>query len=1081
MIALSILFVLGVVVGAIQFSLQSSHKQFHHAYYNEKSLALIDGVNAIARGKAQDRLVEIIEAQGKKVDITEDVVALARALHLWRKGSEWEPTIEVSARVDPQKLKYFAADDGSKYQSIQESVGSEAGGLFAKGNEVEGLVEIETRVGFSLPGTLSFIVPKRTVQTEYEFKRILRTPRFFRQFALYVKEAGKEGEKFDEFAGRVGYNRVANDMRGFGGGGAIFISPGGGVMGQGLPKAEGNPFQNQIGYLYLGGEDPVYLNLAAGNDDAEFSESFQLYQGATTNFYKVWDTDFSSFMEEAKKVADGSSQGGGGFFSRAWTWLKNKLSNALETLQKMIKVLDQLDELEVKKTFPGVKSSGLPLYYFVRKDYGYAKEWGQPQYAKFGFGLEGGQDVYSSGLKLFGVKNGQQFQRSGQSGDASFSWNGSSAGASLVLGKVYRRVLSLGGYKQRRGDDDPSTGQSFEVQAGPIEYFKSWKELVKKKHFPLSGGGAPPEAEQPIWVWDARVDWNRHEKAVNGTWYPISGWGLAGRLLPAMSRFWVNEDQDKVSKLFEHSLMPPRELSKDATPEDVKAAAEAASKARGLQDFPDRIQGGISPMILTLYKKGFFAAGRNGGPWIDAQGAPYFEELLRCFAYASYLTPEEMEKAVRSGDPGMLRDAGTRAGENFTEEDVRGALLAGHAVWSMLKNDPSSVEMPSEAIASAYPGPSPGAPSKGDYWAQTGETDAADKGRYPFSLPDPWSNESASSGSGTGGGSGSGGTGAGGAAQAFPKNFQKAFEAEYGGKEDDVFDAYLRPVMTNPARVQPYNYSMRYMFDELKELFGKGEAERAELLAQSVAPEVREGIGYRVKGQNDWLAEVDDVEGKKFDRALDDELLKKIHTARKGDAYLKKGFFFMDEYGPATDSPAKAQIDEPYHRGARYCWDGLTDEEFRDRFGPSASTATSGGIRTVNFGNVVRTAGDCTVFADGATFVRGGGVLVVPGTVTIGGSVASDKPLTIVADKVVFRGDIETVKAMIVAKDVEFGSSSFVLSGALATGKWNAETEPRSGRILVAYDSALKSAESFVHVIEPRIHRMSIMSGEGDP
>lgn len=1092
MIAMSILTVLGIAVGALQFSLQSSNKQFFHAYYNERTLAVIDGITAIARGVAQDQLGTLIANRGEAMDLTEAVVEKARSLRLWREGSDWEPSVSVLARVDPEKLRHFAADAGSAYQTILEAKDTTGGTVFEKGHEVEGLVELETQVGFSNGiRAPNFVIPKRKVKTEYEFKRLLRVPRFFRQFALYVKDAVPEGGggEHHEFAGRKGYNRVGNDMRGYGGGGSIFVSPGGNLDGSQLPRAEANPFQTATGYVYLGGDEPIYLNLAAGNDDSEYSEKFQLYKGATTDFYKVWRTDFSSFVEQAKQQGDGGSSSGGGiggFVSRAWNWVRNKLSGALRNLREMVEVMDQLDELEARqggRNDGGPHSSALPLYYFVRKDYGYAKEWGQPQYKRFGFGLQGGEDVNSAALKLYGVKNPTEFRSSGLDGDPEFAWDGPSMGATLVMGKVYRRNLSLGGYKQRRGDYDPSEGQSFEVQAGPIEFFDDWDAMVKRKGVPIVGGSAPADDEKPIWVWDARVDWNRHAKATNGTWYPISGWGLAGRLLPGMARFWSEEGERKAAKLLEASMMPPREILRGDV-RDVRQAAETLSNMRQLADMPSRFKGGVSPLVLTLSKKGFFNSGRGSGPWVDVDGAPYFEELARCFAYASYLTDEELRAAAQGLSVGETvgltpdgdRDDGDAPDGGFSTDDIRQALINGALLWNRLKAAPGVERFSSDDLGSAYPAPNPRAPSKGDFWKHSEDTASADEDVFPFSLPDPWSKPDSSGG------------GSGGPVPKLKNNFQEAFEDKFGSKQDEVFDKYIRPVMTDPARVQPYNYSMRFMFEEIKALFGKKEEERAALLAREVAPEVREGIGFRVPGENDYLQPEDTsggsssgsgaaVEGVKFDRAMDDEVLQEIYQARSGSDYLKKGFFFMDEYGKSTTTPKEVDLAEPTRKGGRYCWYDLTEDEFRDRFGPT--DGASGRIRSVNYGNSAHVRGDFGIFSEGPTIVRGGGVLFVEGTVTISHSLTSDQKLTIIADKVVLKGDLGLVRAVIIAREVEFGSGSFVLNGSLACEKWNAAQEPRAGRILVAYDSGLKAEESFVQVIEPRIHRMTI-SGVGE-
>ena len=42
-----------------------------------------------------------------------------------------------------------------------------------------------------------------------------------------------------------------------------------------------------------------------------------------------------------------------------------------------------------------------------------------------------------------------------------------------------------------RSQDPDAGSQSFEVQAGPIEYFPDLETLTERQHYPLKGGSAP--------------------------------------------------------------------------------------------------------------------------------------------------------------------------------------------------------------------------------------------------------------------------------------------------------------------------------------------------------------------------------------------------------------------------------------------------------------------------------------------------------------------------------------------------------------------------------------------------------------
>lgn len=1086
MIAMSVLFVLGVVVGSLQFVVGSTHRQFYHAYYNEKALALIEGVNSIARGVAQDKLSELLKKPDEWIELTDDVTGTATQLRLWEEDSTFTPTIEVKARMRSDPMMVFAKTDGA-YQTITESVGAE--GLFKEGNEIAGKVEIETSVEFNLKGPSNFKVPKRTVTAEYEFKRILRTPHFFRQFVLWVKNASTGSDELEKVQERAGYNQVVNNQRGEASEGALFLAPG---SSPDMPLKSGNPFKNQIGYVYLGGDEPIFLNLAAGNEESDYSEKFQMYEGKSSPFYPLWRSDFTGILAKANfgsgkgGEGGGDSGGGGNWLQQGWEWVKktakktwNAVKNLFKSLSDFTKVMDQLQAMEYSKEGDANrKSAGLFAYYITRKDYGYAKEWSR--FSQFGF-KEG--PVTSSTLHLYGVKSPRSpLGSNGINGDARLGYDGGTWGPTLVMGKVYRRNLSLSGYKQRRGPDNPSGGESFEVQAGPIEFFPDMDALLKRSADPLAEGEA-----RPLWVWDARVDWNRHEKGVNGTYFPISGYGFLGRILPQLPAFMEEYEGDLI-KTWEHSLMPPKELREELSDDDLTRLRDFHLEARQLEDFPRELRGSISPLILLMWKKKCLETRRSRGVWLDKEGSPYFEELVRNFAYASYLNEEERQE-FQDKLAGVSRDNDPNA--DYTDDNIYRALEEGHYIWQTLRgeakrHDLPKFEDPTQFKHQVRVGKAMG--SVGEFWV--GQEDEGEyKGYYPFSLPDPWSNGPAgASGGGGGTGSGTGAAGGGAGAEPHPMNFQKFFEDKFGGDKQEIFDRFVRPIMTDPGRTMPYNYSMRFVYEDIKRLFHEADPGRRASALAEVAPEVRDGIGFEVEENKDYLnlEDTSTGEGVKFRRAMDDAVLEKILEKREGSETLKQGYFFMDEYGNETTKPSDASIDELYGgtsleaaASKRMCWVGLTEADFRERFGPVGTDA--GKVREVSFGNAAEVTGDFNIFSEGPTMVLGGGVLRVRGSLRINKSVGSDKPLTIIADQIVLGdggSDQDVVQALLVTKDLEV-AGPIIVKGGLIAEKWNlSQGATPGGLVLVGYDSRLKTEESFVQVIEPRISKITISGGE---
>ena len=65
----------------------------------------------------------------------------------------------------------------------------------------------------------------------------------------------------------------------------------------------------------------------------------------------------------------------------------------------------------------------------------------------------------------------------------------STSSFSVVFGNVFRRCLSLSGYKQFKNKSNSKPGvKNYEIQAGPIYYYRDFDHLHAHKLYSLSGG-----------------------------------------------------------------------------------------------------------------------------------------------------------------------------------------------------------------------------------------------------------------------------------------------------------------------------------------------------------------------------------------------------------------------------------------------------------------------------------------------------------------------------------------------------------------------------------------------------------------
>lgn len=1041
-----------VVVLAYHFSSVSTHKMFHHTYYSEKSLGIIDGLTVIARGVVQKHLNVIIDSlkpEDGPSDLSEHVPGgltaavkqLAEQVKLMGAGTAESRGIDPDIDVKVEMVQKSGFSEG--YATVKDD-----------GQEIIGKIRIIIECGFKgFASGLRFRVPRRIVRTDYEFKKLRAEPPFFHHFSLFVKDAFPKPEREDEFAeGNSNFNHLVVDSRGVeaSAGGALFLDNGPILSEGSLPEITGertaNPFYSQVPYVYLGsggGHNAGYLNVTAGggaaydpqgarqNHESKYGENFMLYRGERTDFYRVLSAEFSNFLQRSPKVTAGSAEeptgGGGGLFAALGNMLRSVVRSIGNFFKSSFAMFKKLDALE--RSNEEMQSANLPIYYVVRKDYGYAKEWGDnPQYEKYGLGKG---KVFASSLHLYNALDGEF-----------------TVTPTLVLGKVYRRCLSLSGYKQRRGD--PGSERQFEVQAGPIEYFPDINSLFKR----TQDWSRPEEGDGPIWTWDARVNWVTNRPAApgqqagkanepTGNFIPLSGPSLFGRLVPGFSRLH-DDDPNVAEKLFQHSVNPPEVFfgggTAGQTGENVAVNETNADQNRMISSIFVMFnnKGGFKDLVDKEKLKSAVQDGTVFGE-MGTTTSPYYEELMRQFVYSAAGIPAEKMAELTEGEKTTVEAAAT------TWKTLLELRAEDQSLAPVVKQlDPNSILNP----------------KKKEYWVDQPNNETIN-GIFPFSLPDPWANS---------------------AQPPIGNNFEQIFDSTVGNK-DEFYKKYFKPAMTNPGRVLPYNYSMRFWFSKLLDLFTKTPEERLEAL-KKVIPEVRDGaFGHLDDTINPYLKPDPNAEN---DPPLDDDVLAKIFEMRQGDESLKAGYFFMDEYAGQVKAPRDIDLNDILP-GQRFCWKEMGPDLFAKRF--VKGQAENGVGSDVLLGTVVKVSDQ---FNLGPASVRGGGAIICEGTMVITGDIVQQPggpPLYLIAKGFEIKEDVRNIDASIVCRGPGFrlgGANDLRVQGRLILEGWEPDAFAQRAGAAKRLRFGGKSDPAnppFLYNLEPRPHRYEFdaeASAEGE-
>lgn len=1093
--AIVVMVVLGIVVLSYLWIGQSTKKMLYHTYYNEKVLAIFDGLDVISRGVVQaDNLDSLLKVPpGKTVDLKGKVLGRMRSLGLLGEGSaagsgtlaqEFEDKLQVEASLKSlQKMPDFATikptgpKDGATETPLAglEKVGSpEVTGRVSIHIKLNDSIRLGSRIRDGKEET-TFDIPKRDVTMEYEFKRARIIPPYFRHFSLWVRNGVTDEEKPEDYDSKGNYNWALNPLTGKSAtGGVLFVRSGPGHFfgagGDFNGASLSGKFASEIGYIYLGGKEKAkaHLNLMAGDIDksAPYSETFHLYRGATTDFYKVWSTEFSNFIEKSEQQNPADNQapanpGTGNWLQRGVEFFGRMVKNAIDWIKGAVSRALALDELE-----QGGKnladSNALPLYYVVRKDYGYATEWGETSYQRFGFARGGGQQqssqtIVSSSLHLFGSNSDGANLGIRDPQDPGRYVGDDFASPTVVLGNVYRRCLSLSGYKQRRkGDKDKtevsSSDRKFEVQAGPVEFFDGYSDLMNRSQDPTQD-----KEKRPIWVWDARVRWNMDQATAvagegNGTYLPLSGAGLFGRLIPGLAKLWEKTKIDRAKALFEKTVAPPEETA------DASKGINAGHFSDA--DYTPEFAVGISPLFQLLGDRGFFDAGKHepkpADGYLFSGVTPYFEELLRCFSF-TVSGLGKIDEAISKIQP---------APAGKVAEAVRKALEGGKTRWTKLVDD---AELRNTLKVKEIRPNDIKDEKMRKYWEPGTGGSAPAPTFFPFSLPDVWDNR----------------------APCARENFRDFFEKRWVGdwpvqkanNKDDFFKLYFTPLMTNPARVLPYNYSLRFICTDLREIFSFPAEKRRKMLMEDFPPEVTDAIGYIEPDVNKYLEP--EQYNEQNDVPLNDAVLRNVFEARKKQKRLQNGYYFMDEYADTLASPTPA--------------DPKTEDCFANRSfwsDKSGSGSEGGGVMTWEeasqrflvpqpngsynlYLNTILGVADGTVKlpSDGEINVQGGGALLVPGTIEITNDFKATAPVFIVADKIIIGGNCKVVQAGLVAhKSLSLSGSpadTLYIYGNIVAGDWDRSSFTKGGKRVLAYNPQFKTLAQYVTNIEPRIRKYS--------
>lgn len=862
----------------------------------------------------------------------------------------------------------------------------------------------------------------RTMQSTFEFKRVRIQAPVVRHFTFFGSDLEEDTEGANYTGGRFNelmVNSEGSRYTGKSGGNKPFtyltLNNGSDSSFSAVADKERNPFKTDIGYIYLGtGNDDskkLYLNLTAGK--AKASESFHLYRGnqGESDFYRLFTADYKTTLTEEFKPEDPNHR-------------------------SQFKMVKDLLSQENGDKYKDSASNGLPYYYLSRKDYGYSAAW--EKHPEFGF-KRSSDGIPANNFHLFG--------------------SGESPSFSVVFGNVYRRCLSLAGYKQRKAPAAKKKGKrSFEFQAGPIYFYPRYEELHAHKLFineTINGSGGSSDLDirndpkyAPIEVWDQRMNWqwpqNKEAEKMTGSWVFVSGDGLMGRLVPSIIGFY-----EKKNEFFDLSTSI---MASSNSANSGKIYNNTIDNAIQRSDSQERV---ISPLIEEIYKR-YTKNGGNGFPVLfeDKGGvlswtvkskkiSAYYKELLLMFYYNSYQAVAAFH--VSQGEDLDQIQSSIEDFSGYSTADDQDIIKSAALRWFEIMDLMQSMSDKGEkyALKKAWSMASGSFASKSKaikmrQWNTQPSGENNGKAHY-FTLPDPWLSRSSKP-------------------LAIDREIEEtvkgneAYMSKHENLDSDGGGEYLfkffRRLMTDPAWVLPYNYSSRFYFPKLKEVFfakGANGPSREELMANSVIPEIRDSIGY-VGSSNSYMGTGDG--GKPT--PLNEEVQAKIFTKVREEGDKSNSYFFVKE---ATGrSLGEVEIESLYN--------GRCIFQFNNSQGLKARLEKTGGKLDTSV-----CVTNLSLPIPGVQ-MSGKGIIHVRSTLNITGDIDTGGLLVLMAKNIIVTPNISLNNVSLIQTAGQFSAKFRELNGNLVV---NDISDGFVGEPVITYNRNLK-ADDYVVSFQPFIN-----------
>lgn len=1062
LLAFIVLGVITVVGLSFNYYASNSMRQVNLMQINEKAIFLGDAILELAKHEAE-RQASAGEFDQKLKDLKPNNPVSVTIK--WDEGglgaitSDLLPDKSGSSGIDRFDIDLTFSADKHKY--------ADQGDFRDDSSEIKGKVKLTVRYQIKYKvfkdgvDTIRSSNPK-SLSTEFEFKRVLIQPMAVRHFSLFAQDASDKNENPREYL-KGKFNTLLVDKEGSAKNSQQWLKVSNGnrlnaVSSDGQQTE--NPFKTGLGYILVGTggkEDKnLFLNLTAGNGSA--AESFHMYRGdpGTSDFYRLFSHDYQIFTDDDASI-----------------------DSDLESIRNIWKkVRDNPSEVDL--------TAGVPLYYLARKDYGYAEDW--RNHKEFGFTVGDDARIKANTLHLFG---------SGTIQDASFS---------VVFGNVFRRCLSLSGYKQFKNSTNANASagtKSFEIQAGPIYFYRDFDHLHAHKLYMGKDlqDWRSDGSMAPIEVWDQRMNWsdpkallNEQDIRARGGWIFTSGDGLLLRIVPAIARF-LDKEKQKGKELMNATV--------GFSVEDKTQGESFIGLWRALNDLDvttlDK-KGFVAPIIQAIYDSDLEIFGKkqkfpqlleyDQDRFIFTPNALKISAYLREMLIMFYWTSFEIQTRIGTNDNlAGVDDIQSALGLDFRHAEMifKASEIYQTEIYEKIKNLTPNDESYDRFTLGAYQPEPEWVKNSRVYKKSQRFLNLAKDGELVvpyYTLPDPWEillkdekipqpdddkgnpvnaqinpdfktklRKKVSEAD----------------LESYPHNkteytrsddFQstkvdiRGSETEVSGYEG-LFETYFRRVMTDPAWVLPYNHSLRFAMDDFKKQYFQATSDSnvpdRDDFMKDVFPEFRDAIGYHKSDLNPYMKD-------KEHSALGPDLQKEIIKKYRDGPESKLGYFFASEFKQGSSSLEEVSLSDLYKGRCVFHFDD--EDKFKKRF-------TKNGTLTVN--TIVCLNIDLNLKNEE---IKGRGVIWSKGKLKIDGSLSAEN-IVFVTPEVEGSGFGQSLKvgSLIVTKKI-FNFFPESIDGNLVVAKFGKVTGgDSSDGAALTYNSGFLKTKNYAVSFQPFIDR----------